>query len=329
MIKRPTIIDVAKRAGVSKSTVSLVVRHSHTVKKETRDRVLKAMAETGYVYNRAAANLRMSNAGLIGLVINDLKNPFFTEFATALQMALNDKDYATVVSNTNEDPKIQHRVVQAMLEHGVSALILSPAYGDIKETITSIKRYGVPTLHVLRRLPKGLSPFPFVAPDYVKGGQMAIDHLLAQGARQIAFLGGVEHTEVTQERMRGYLNVVKDRGLDPIILTGRATRDFGNHAARELKTHFPDCDGAVCFNDLVALGLLNGCHAINHKLKVVGFDDIEEGQYAWPSLTTIGCNISKLGQDIATTVLQWLEDDTEPKDVIRSNVALIERQSSQ
>ncbi len=84
MNRRPTIIDVAKRAGISKSTVSLVLQNSPAVREETRVLVRQAMSELGYVYNRAAANMRMSNAGLIGLVINDLRNPFFTEFATSL-----------------------------------------------------------------------------------------------------------------------------------------------------------------------------------------------------------------------------------------------------
>ena len=137
MDKRPTIVDVAKKAGVSKSTVSLVVRNSSSVRDKTRLAVLHAMEELGYVYNRSAANMRTGNAGLVGLVINDLTNPFFTEFATSLQMALNEKGYATVVANTDDNPEIQDRVVGAMLEHGVSALILSPAYGDIDGTLAT------------------------------------------------------------------------------------------------------------------------------------------------------------------------------------------------
>ena len=86
MERRPTIIDVARQAGVSKSTVSLVLQNSPAVRKETRDEVRRAMVEIGYLYNRAAANLRSANVGLIGLVINDLRNPFFTEFATSVQM---------------------------------------------------------------------------------------------------------------------------------------------------------------------------------------------------------------------------------------------------
>jgi len=104
-MRRPTIIDVASRAGVSKSTVSLVLQESPLVRPETRETVRQAMAEIGYVYNRSAAQLRSSNTGLIGLVINDLRNPFFTEFATSVQMALSARGYATVVANTDESPQ--------------------------------------------------------------------------------------------------------------------------------------------------------------------------------------------------------------------------------
>ena len=94
MTRRPTIVDVAQAAGVSKSTVSLVLRDSPLVREGTRAAVRAAMARTGYVYNRAAANLRGTGTGLIGLIINDLRNPFFTEFATAVQMALSARGHA-------------------------------------------------------------------------------------------------------------------------------------------------------------------------------------------------------------------------------------------
>jgi LacI family transcriptional regulator len=190
MDRRPTIVDVAQRAGVSKSTVSLVLQNSPLVRDETRDDVRRAMAEIGYVYNRSAANLRSANAGLIGLVINDLRNPFFTEFATSVQMALSARGYATVLANTDEDPALQAQVVGAMLEHGVSALIVSPAYGDEAATFDAIARArdsgpcrccaGWPTA----------PPFPLPRP-IMPPARLATEHLLAQGARQIAFVGGL------------------------------------------------------------------------------------------------------------------------------------------
>jgi LacI family transcriptional regulator len=332
MDKRPTIIDVATRAGVSKSTVSLVLQHSPLVRDETRDEVRRAMVELGYVYNRAAANLRSANAGLIGLVINDLRNPFFTEFATSLQMALSARGYATVIANTDEDPALQAQVVGAMLEHGVSALIVSPAYGEEAATFDAILRAGVPALQVLRRVVDDTLHFPFAAPDYATGSRLATEHLLAQGARRIAFVGGIEGRAVTQLRMSGYLAVLADHGMTPLHLPGRPGRSFGREMAHHMMRDLPQVDAVLCFNDLTALGLLSGCaelgRPVGKALKIVGFDDIEDCAQSFPALSSVRCDIAGFGRAMAETVLKWLEDDCPPAAETATPVALIPRASS-
>ena len=331
MERRPTIIDVASRAGVSKSTVSLVLQQSPLVKAETRDDVRRAMAELGYVYNRSAANLRRANAGLIGLVINDLRNPFFTEFATSLQMALSARGYATVIANTDEDPALQAQVVGAMLEHGVSALIVSPAYGDEAATFDAIARANVPALQVLRQVVEN-NRFPFAAPDYPTGSRLATEHLLAQGAKHIAFVGGFEGRAVTQLRMSGYLATLAANGLQPLHLPGRPGRDFGREAARRLSQEHPTIDAVLCFNDLTALGLLTGCtelgRSIGPSLKIVGFDDIEDCAQVFPALSSVRCDIAGFGRQMAETVLNWLENDRRPPPETTTPVTLIPRASS-
>lgn len=330
MDKRPTIIDVATRAGVSKSTVSLVLQQSPLVKAETREDVRRAMAELGYVYNRSAANLRSSNAGLIGVVINDLRNPFFTEFATSLQMALSARGYATVIANTDEDPALQAQVIGAMLEHGVSALIVSPAYGD-DTAFDAIARANVPALQVLRQIVSA-DRFPFAAPDYPTGSRMATDHLLAQGARQVAFVGGLEGRAVTQLRMSGYLECLSAAGMKPLHLPGRPGRAFGREAARWLLQEHPGVDAVLCFNDLTALGLLSGCselgRTVGTNLKVVGFDDIEDCAEVYPALSSVRCDIAGFGRKMAETVLKWLEEDHRPPPETVTPVTLIPRASS-
>jgi LacI family transcriptional regulator len=332
MDKRPTIIDVATLAGVSKSTVSLVLQQSPLVKAETRDDVRRAMAELGYVYNRAAANLRSANAGLIGLVINDLRNPFFTEFATSLQMALSARGYATVLANTDEDPALQAQVVGAMLEHGVSALIVSPAYGDEPATFDAIARANVPALQVLRQVVEG-QRFPFAAPDYPTGSRLAAEHLLAKGATRIAFVGGLEGRAVTQLRMSGYLATLAAHGLQPLHLPGRPGRAFGREAARRLAQEHPSVDAVLCFNDLTALGLLTGCaelgRGVGTSFKIVGFDDIEDCAQVFPALSSVRCDIAGFGRQMAETVLKWLEADHRPPAETITPVTLIPRASSQ
>ena len=150
MSKKPTIKDVAAHAGVSKSTVSLVLQNSPLVKGKTRETVQASMLALNYVRNRAAASLRGGSTGLVGLVINDLRNPFFTEFATSAQEALAEAGFATVIANTDENAQTQHRVIASMLEHEVSALLVSPAYGLTKDTFDAMARAELPVLQVLR-----------------------------------------------------------------------------------------------------------------------------------------------------------------------------------
>ncbi len=332
MKHRPTIIDVARTAGVSKSTVSLVLQNSPTVREETRVEVRKAMAEIGYVYNRAAANMRQSNAGLVGLVINDLRNPFFTEFATSLQMALAEKGYSAVIANTDENPDLQEQMVGSMIEHGVSALLLCPAYGDTKATFDAIARAGIPAMQMLRKVDDRLLNFPFMAPDYDAGSRLATQHLLEQGARRVAFVGGLDGRAVTEERKAGYLEILQQAGLEPLVMTGAASREFGRSAAKALTEEHPDVDAAICFNDLVALGLVSGCHEIRREvgqdLRIVGFDDIAEASHIYPTLSSVSCDIEALGSEAASVVVSWLEGGTTPPPEIRSDVSLSARASS-
>lgn len=323
---RPTIVDVARLAGVSKSTVSLVLNDSPLVADATRGAVQKAMTELGYVYNRSAAKLRTGNVGLIGLVINDLRNPFFTEFATSAQMAFATHGHATVIANSDEDAAVQEMVVASMIEHGVSALVVSPAYGA-SGCCARIARAGIPTQTVLRRMEGQGCDFPFASFDYATGSRLATRHLLDTGARRIAFVGGLPDRAVTAERMSGYLAEMQAEGLAPLPLTGRSTRRFGREAAPGLLAQ--RVDAALCFNDLVALGLQAGVAAQGARLRIIGFDDIEEAAQAQPPLSSVHCDIAGFGRLAAETVLAWLERGVAPPAERRLPVRLVLRASSE
>jgi LacI family transcriptional regulator len=332
MNRRPTIIDVAAHAGVSKSTVSLVLQESTLVKQETRQIVEQSMAALGYVYNRAAANLRSSNVGLIGLVINDLRNPFFTEFAASAQMALSERGYATVIANTDENPQLQAQVVGSMIEHGVSALVISPTYGSEDLTFGPLAKAGIPALQVLRRVDPRADLFPFSSFAYQNGGGAATRHLIERGARRIAFVGGLAERPITQERLSGYLEAMTEAGLNPFTLYGRQTRAFGHETALALTRNHPEIEAALCYNDLVALGMMSGFaragRAVGRNFRLVGFDDIEECAEAWPPLSSVRCDIASFGRASATTVLDWLENDRRPMAESRAHVSLVVRESS-
>lgn len=330
--KRPTINDVAERAGVSKSTVSLVLQGSNLVKKDKHVAVLAAIRELNYVKNRAAATLRGLSTGLIGLVINDLRNPFFTEFSVSAQMEFSRRNYATVITNCNEDANIQEHTIKSMLEHDVDAFLISPCYGEVNNAIETIVRSGLPVLQVLRRVNTPNFSLPFFTPDYTEGSRLAVRHLLDQGITRIAFVGGVEGTEITQDRMKGYLAEMELRKFPIKVFHGKATRRLGIDLADLIIDNHPDIEAAICFNDLVALGMLTKLASrsitVGKDFFVVGFDDIEEAQLSFPPLTTVRCDISRFGCQSAIKLLNMMDKGNEDHPVEVSGVELQVRGSS-
>ncbi|MCB9944404.1 MAG: LacI family DNA-binding transcriptional regulator [Geminicoccaceae bacterium] len=332
MKRRPTILDVARHAGVSKSTVSLVLRNSPLVRNSTRLDVERSMAALGYVYNRSAANLRGTGSGLVGLIINDLRNPFFTEFAASAQMAFSREGYATAIANTDEDPAIQAQVVDSMIEHGVSAFVISPAYDDDRTTFDKIERAGIPTMQVLRRIDDRTDLFPFASLDYTAGGELATRHLIELGCRNIAFIGGLADRPITRERMTGYERVMIAEGLEPRHFPGRPSRMIGRRMAHGLARECPGIDAAVCFSDLVALGMHSGFAeagvVLGEDFRLVGFDDIEECSLVYPQLSSVRCDIARFGEHAARAMLRWLVHNQHPPCERREPIHLIPRQST-
>lgn len=332
MKKRPTILDVARHAGVSKSTVSLVLQKSSAVKDATRLKVERSMAALDYVYNRSAAGLRGKAPGLVGLIINDLRNPFFTEFAATAQMTFGRAGYSTVIANTDEDPAIQDQVINSMIQHGVSAFLISPAYGSEASIFERIERAGVPTLQVLRQVDQRTNLFPFASMDFASGGALAARHLIDIGCRKIAFVGGFADRSITLERMAGYNATMEAAGLERVFFPGRPSRVLGRELAFRIAEQQPEIDGAICFSDLIALGMHSGFAEIGIRLgadfQLIGFDDIEECSLVYPRLSSVRCDIARFGETAATDMLAWIDDGQRPPDMRRASVELVVRQSS-
>ena len=199
--------------------------------------------------------------------------------------------------------------------------------------MTRSKRSGIPTLQVLRRVDGSACPFPFASPDYQEGSRVATEHLLQGGARRIAFAGGLPDRPVTIQRMQGYRDALSAAGLPELILTGRSTRQFGRDLAQRLARDHAEVDAVVCFNDLVALGLLTGCQQIGRQvgadgLRIMGFDDIEECAHAWPPLSSVRCDIASFGEQVAKVILTWIGEGAAPEAEWLSPVSLAIRAST-
>ena len=315
--RRITVTDLARAAGVSRSTVSLVLRNSPLVKRETGRRVEDAIDRLGYVYNRNAANLRRRTSDMVAMVINDLTNPFFAELAAGLEEALQAAGYVSLMANTGEDPERQRRVMETMREHGAAGFILCPAMGTETRQVAAMTGWNTPVIQVMRWLP-GIR-LGAVVPDYALGVRMAAERLLRLGHRRIAFLGGNEANVVTAERVRGYRAALDAAGiaLDPrLIVPAAVNRGGGVDALRSVLILDKPPTAALCFSDVVAFGVLDASAAagltVGRDFSVIGFDDIAGARHTLPPLTTIAVYPQELGRRSAAALLRRIADPSEP-----------------
>lgn len=309
---RVTIIEIAAEAGVSKSTVSLVLKGSDSVHPATRERVNAAIRNLGYVYNRGAANLRRARSNIVGMIINDLTNPFFAELAVGIERSFQAAGYVPFIANTAESPARQAEVIKLMREQGVAGLIVSAARGTPNDALDGLVAAGVPLVLAMRRM-QGRR-ISVVGPDNRLGTRLAVEHLIRLGHRRIAFLGGYPDSVVRAERLEGFRAALADAGLDPDLAINAATtptREGGVQALETALAHRNPPTGAVCFNDIVAFGMCLGLRRRGIRpgsdFAVIGFDDVQEAMHADPPLTTVAVDVIGLGERAAQTVLKMIE----------------------
>jgi LacI family transcriptional regulator len=318
---RPTIVDVARRAGVSKSTVSLVLAGSSLVAESTRERVADAMTELGYIYHRGAATLRGAKSGVLGMVINDLSNPFYVELAIGIEQACQGGAYIPFLANTAENPVRQQEVIRSMREHGAAGLVLAPAIGASPGELKPLLA-GLPVVQVMRRLP-GLKA-SLVAPENKEGARKATAHLIANGHERIAFVGGMTSLLVREERLAGYRLALEDAQMPfetSLVVETTTNYSGGGAAASHLLSLHEPATAALCFNDVVAIGLLRALTEagvrVGSEFAVIGFDDIEEAKHTLPALTTVAVNGRNLGSRAAQLLMRHIASgDYEPETVL-------------
>jgi LacI family transcriptional regulator len=326
-----TIIDIARRAGVSKSTVSLVLKMSPLVKDETRQRVTKAMNALGYVYNRGAASLRRARSDIVGMVINDLANPFFAELAIGIERALQNSGFVPFIANTAESVVRQAEVVRSMREHGASGLILCPALDTDAAEIERLKS-PLPMVLAIRRIIGARASL--VVSDNTAGAARATEHLIKLGHRDIAFLGGIGHMVVRQDRIAGFMRAMKEARLavnPSLICEGMPTKEGGFDAMGRLLAADKRPTAVVCFNDVVAIGAMLAIarHGLvpGRDLGVVGFDDTAEARHVSPALTTVSVDAVGLGERAAQILLRQINEGERRLDTFVGEARLVVRES--
>lgn len=305
---RVTIVDVARSAGVSKSTVSLVLADSPLVAKTTRERVERAMQALGYVYHRGAASLRAASSDLVGMVFSDLTNPFFAEMAVGVEDALYKLGFTPILANTNEDLDRQTQVLRSLREHDVAGIIICPARGADAWSFAQQWPKAIPAVITTRRMVG--SPLPYVGPDNRKGARQAVEHLLRLGHRRIGFLGGHSGTATHQDRVAGWRDALNAAGRaadESLVFEASPTRDGGREAIERALTLPAPPRAVLCYNDIVAMGATHALAerglVVGRDMAVVGFDDIAEAAHNAPPLTTVSADTRQMGLRCAESLL--------------------------
>jgi LacI family transcriptional regulator len=312
---RVTLLDVARHCGVSRATVSLVLNNSPLVAAKTRDRVRQAMKDLGYVYNRAAASLRTQHSDAIGVVLTNMTNPYFAEFATGVQDVLTSSATVPLLAVSGEDRELQQRLVKSLVERNVDGIVLIPAHGTTPNDLPDL--LGTPLVLMARRL-DGMD-VDYVGAQNHDGGYAAAEHLYSHGCRRIAFVGGYPDSSARDERAGGVEEFLTEHGLtlksDHSVVCEPA-RPEAWEAAMLLLSKDPDVDGIVCFSDVVAFGVLDAIADMGRKVgsdvRVIGFDDVHDAGLNRPSLSSVAVPARETGRRAAQLVLERAAGSTEP-----------------
>jgi LacI family transcriptional regulator, galactose operon repressor len=309
---RTTVKDIARHAGVSPATVSLVIRNSPLVAAETRERVRSSLDELGYVYDRAAANLRTRMTYTIGLIVCEITNPFYAELTAGIDDRLDRAGWVAFLANTAESPARQDRFIARMREHRVDGLLLAPAEGTDPQIIDEFKRYGLPVVQMLRRL--GRRNADHVGADFRLGMTMAAEHLIRLGHKRIAFVGGARRISPARDRANAFRETLTRYGLPAgRIVNCLPTREDGAQAVSALFNSKPtDPTAIVCHNDLCALGVMLGLAdrglTAGQDVAVIGFDNIAEAALHRPALTTVAIGARQIGEEAASLLLRRIKN---------------------
>lgn len=296
---------------MSTATVSLALRDSPLVADSTRERIKEHARAIGYIYNRRAASLRTSRSGIVGVVVHDIMNPFFAEILRSIESELDRSRQTFLLSNHYDQLEKQRSFIDTLLQLGADGVIMSPAIGTPREDIQLMEDNGLPAVLVARSV-EG-AQVPVFRGDDSYGIGLATNHLISLGHRRIAMIGGTDQTSTGRHRYQGYVIAMQKAGLDVRPhwrIPGPRTKQAGFEVAGQFLALPDRPTAAVCWNDLVAIGLMNGIARAGLvpgvDISVTGYDDLEEAAIATPALTTVWNGQRDVGRRAARALLDRL-----------------------
>jgi len=322
--------DVARRAGVCVATVSRVLNENPSVSPELRARVLEAINECGYQRDRVARSLRVRHSQIIGLVISDIQNPFFTSVVRGVEDVAYESGYTVLLCNSDEDPDKERLYIDVMLAEKVAGVIISPTAetGNYARVLLEQK---VPVVSMDRRMLD--LDVDTVVVDNVAGAYQAVSHLLAMGHRRVAFIGGPLSTTTGRERLEGYQKALDNHGVprdQNLIKIGGFKQQGGLELTCQLLAMAEPPSALFTGNNLLTLGVLNCLHekglSVPRDLALVGFDDMPWAQSLDPPLTAVAQPTHDLGRTAAELLLRRIANrDAQTAQVILQPTLVVRR----
>lgn len=286
-----SIHHVAKRARVSIATVSRTINGIQTVSPKIAERVWKAVRELGYYPNTQARALVSGRSRILGLIVSDIRNPFFPELIQGFEEIAVAHGYEVLLSSTNYDPARMAQCVRRMLERKADGVAIMTSEME-KSLITQLRTRNVP-LAFLDNAPPGPRTIS-IKINYTSGIRQAIRHLIELGHRRIGFVSGPLRLKTAATRKRCFLRCLAECGgtVDPrLVLESDHTLEGGRDAVGKLLEGARPATAVLASNDLAAIGILAGLARaglrVPRDFSVIGFDDIQFAQFTSPALTTV------------------------------------------
>ena len=308
--ERATIQDVADLAGVSTATVSRVLNGSATVHEILADRVRAAMQDLRYQPSRAARTLAGRLSTIIGLVVIDMRNPFFLELIRGTEDVAQRNGYLIVLCNSAEDTRKERQYIDVLCAEPVAGAIVVPT-SDREPVLAPFTESNIPVVTIDRRTSDGAADAVLI--DNVGAAREAVTHLIANGYRRIGLITGPECTTTARERRQGYRMALQDAGIAVTSAwerSGPYTEDSALTLAGELLALDPPLEALFTANNRLTIGTLRAAYMrglrIPEQLAVVGFDEVPGSFPGALSVTTVIQPAYELGVTAATRLIQQL-----------------------
>ena len=306
--EKNSIVEIAKRTNVSIATVSRVINRAEGYSEKTKQKVLKAIRESGYSPNLNAVSLRTHKSMCIGVIVPDITNEYFARLIRELDDFFVTQKYTLLICDTNEDEKKEQTQLRNLISRNVDAII----YISGQDRIPKINTSSCPFIVYIDRCPKNASVL--VQSDNVSGGYLATKELLDKGCKKILFARDRRDVSTVVERREGYLKALGEYGVPYAKKMELYTSPEYEAARRSLKKRLTakalDFDGIFCSTDMIALGCVNALQETGYRVpadvKIVGFDNVSLSKFCNPPITTITQNSHAIAYTAGALIMDKL-----------------------